>query len=58
MREKREEAKARAKAQSLFRGFGDRTSTGDLTVKLSRVIHKSIDDERVDKAWGSAVIRR
>jgi hypothetical protein len=36
--------------QSLFRGFGDRTSSGDLTVKLSRVAHKSTDDA-ADKHW-------
>jgi hypothetical protein len=50
MREKRGEA--RAKAQSLFRGFGDRESTGDPTAKLSRATHKSTDDERVDNPWG------
>jgi hypothetical protein len=52
MREKRGEA--RAKAQSLFRGFGDRESTGDPTAKLSRVGGDNhlvrLNDER-DGRW-------
>ena len=42
---------ARAKAQGLFRGFGDRISTGGPTVKLSLVTCKSGNDERVDNPW-------